>query len=169
MLADDEQGGLLCTERQPDLSHLLMHVLRMHARVRGLIHARGFTCADAGPDEILSVLMGSGVWGVVHEPADSGPFNAHDLDATAPILANIDLFEPLVASPPDLLVLGGEAGFGPQAFNISLAQARRPETLYSLHAPVMTLCRLGCALCLAAQPWHIRRGCRRRESTFDGR
>ena len=111
-------------------------------------------CADAGPTEILGVLMGSGVWGVVHEPADSGPFNAHNLDATAAILANIGLFEPLVASPPDLAVPGGEAGFGPRAFNISLAQAR------PFSKRCITLFDSFLSGCSSIQRWHLH-ACRR--------
>ena len=83
-------------------------------------------CADAGPDEIAAVLAASGVWGAVHEPADSGPFNAHDLDGSPAILTDIALFQSVYASPPELALAGGMAGPGPVAFNISLAQARAP-------------------------------------------
>ena len=48
--------------------------------------------ADAGPEEILGALQASGSWGVVHEPSASGPFNAHDLDDTSPVLLDIDVF-----------------------------------------------------------------------------
>ena len=71
------------------------------------------------------MLSASGVWGAVHEPADSGPFNAHDLDGSPAILADMSaLFRAVALSPPDLALPGGEDGFGPRAFNVSLAQAR---------------------------------------------
>ena len=80
--------------------------------------------ADATPAEITGVLTASGVWGVVYEPAESGPFNAHVLDDSPPILVNVDMFNALRASPDTFTVAGGEAGFGPTAVNVSLAEVR---------------------------------------------
>ncbi len=70
------------------------------------------------------MLTASGIWGVVYEPAESGPFNAHVLDDSPPILVNIDMFNALRASPESFTVAGGEAGFGPTAINVSLAEVR---------------------------------------------
>jgi hypothetical protein len=81
--------------------------------------------ADATPDEIIGVMTSSGIWGVVHEPPASGPFNAHVLDGSPTILTNIDLFNALSTSPDSLVIAGGSAGFGPYAVNVSLAEVRR--------------------------------------------
>ena len=72
----------------------------------------------------MGVLEASGIWGVIFEPAESGPFNAHVLDDTPPILVNTDMFNALSARPETLTIAGGEAGFGPIAVNISLAEVR---------------------------------------------
>ena len=69
------------------------------------------------------MLEACGIWGVVHEPAESGPFNAHDLDDPPPILLNTDLFNSLTASPP-MLALAPGAELGPRAVNVSLAEVR---------------------------------------------
>ncbi|BDA45353.1 probable extracellular serine proteinase at N-terminal half [Coccomyxa sp. Obi] len=79
--------------------------------------------SDATPEEVASVLEASGIWGVVFEPAESGPFNAHVLDDAPPILVNTDMFNALSAQPDTLTIAGGEAGFGPIAVNVSLAEA----------------------------------------------
>lgn len=70
------------------------------------------------------MLTASGIWGVVYEPAESGPFNAHVLDDAPPILANIDMFNALRALPEALTIAGGDAGFAPTAVNVSLAQVQ---------------------------------------------
>lgn len=80
------------------------------------------------------MLEASGIWGVIFEPAESGPFNAHVLDDAPPILVNTDMFNALFARPEMLTIAGGEAGFGPTAVNISLAE---------VHTPVVPLCVRG--------------------------
>ena len=45
------------------------------------------------------MLTASGIWGAVHEPAESGPFNAGVLEDSPAILTNIDMFDALHAAP----------------------------------------------------------------------
>ena len=78
--------------------------------------------ADATPEDVVGVLTASGVWGAVHEPAESGPFNANVLDGVPAILDNIDAFDALHTVPSMITVAGGSAGFGPRAINITLTQ-----------------------------------------------
>ena len=78
--------------------------------------------ADATPEVVTGVLTASGIWGVVHEPAESGPFNANVLEDSLAILTNIDMFDALHAAPGMVTVAGGDAGFGPRAINITLSQ-----------------------------------------------
>ena len=73
----------------------------------------------------MGVLTASGVWGAVHEPAESGPFNADVLDDAPAILDNIDMFDALHAAPDMITIAGGQAGFGPRAINITLTQVCR--------------------------------------------
>ncbi|CAK0782475.1 hypothetical protein CVIRNUC_005706 [Coccomyxa viridis] len=79
--------------------------------------------SEATPEDVVGVLTASGVWGAVHESAESGPFNANVLDGTPAILDNIDTFDALHAVPSMITVAGGSAGFGPRAINITLTQA----------------------------------------------
>ena len=83
---------------------------------------QGMCHADATPEDVVGVLTASGVWGAVHESAESGPFNANVLDGTPAILDNIDTFDTLHAVPSMITVAGGSAGFGPRAINITLTQ-----------------------------------------------
>ena len=73
------------------------------------------------------MLTASGIWGAVHEPAESGPFNAGVLEDAPAILTNIDMFDALHAAPDMITVAGGQAGFGPRAINITLTEVRSRE------------------------------------------
>lgn len=68
------------------------------------------------------MLTASGIWGVVHEPSESGPFNADVLADAPAILTNIDMFDVLRAAPGMLTIAGGDAGFEPRAINLTLSQ-----------------------------------------------
>ncbi|KAK9842270.1 hypothetical protein WJX81_003820 [Elliptochloris bilobata] len=86
---------------------------------------------NAGPEEILGALQASGAWGVVHEPSASGPFNAHDLDDTSPVLLDTDIFHAasflpsglVVSAPGSIGSSGGPGSFGPFVVNITLNEA----------------------------------------------
>ena len=78
------------------------------------------------------MLTASGTWGVVHEPAESGPFNAGVLEGSPAILTNIDMFDALHAAPDMITVAGGQAEFGPRAINITLTQVCPPREEDSL-------------------------------------
>ena len=94
---------------------------------------------------MVGVLTASGVWGAVHEPAESGPFNADVLDGTPAILDNIDMFDALHAVPSMVTVASGAAGFGPRAINITLTQV---PLLFSCSALPSALEHC-CAVCSA--------------------
>ena len=112
--------------------------------------------ADATPEDVVGVLTASGVWGAVHESAESGPFNANVLDGTPAILDNIDTFDALHAVPSMITVAGGSAGFGPRAINITLTQvppwAALPRALVFCRA-VISRCCSAQRYCLAYHAW----------------
>ena len=91
--------------------------------------------AEATPEDVVGVLTASGVWGAVHESAESGPFNANVLDGTPAILDNIDTFDALHAVPSMITVAGGSAGFGPRAINITLTQVPPLPSAHSCPEP----------------------------------
>lgn len=80
------------------------------------------------------MLTASGIWAAVHEPAESGPFNADVLEDSPAILTNIDMFDALHAAPDMITVAGGQAGFGPRAINITLTQVCSREAHATLHS-----------------------------------
>ena len=87
------------------------------------------------------MLTASGIWGVVHEPAESGPFNAGVLEDSPAILTNIDMFDALHAAPHMITVVGGQAGSGPRAINITLTQVCSRDkdiTLHHLSTAILT-------------------------------
>ena len=112
--------------------------MQQHRLRQGVCHA------DATPEDVVGVLTASGVWGAVHESAESGPFNANVLDGTPAILDNIDTFDALHAVPSMITVAGGSAGFGPRAINITLTQvpprAALPRTLVFCCAVMFCCC-----------------------------
>ena len=85
------------------------------------------------------MLTASGIWGAVHEPAESGPFNAGVLEDSPAILTNIDMFDALHAAPDMITVAGGQAGFGPRAINITLTEVRSREGHATLNSQPPTI------------------------------
>ena len=61
-------------------------------------------CVGASPLEVSTALMGAGSWGLVHEPAASGPLNADVLDNTNNVLVNTAMFHAVTFHPEDLQV-----------------------------------------------------------------
>ena len=105
--------------------------------------------ADATPEDVVGVLTASGVWGAVHESAESGPFNANVLDGTPAILDNIDTFDALHAVPSMIAVAGGSAGFGPRAINITLTRVP-PLATCSILPKVRMVCHAVMPCCCSA-------------------
>ena len=90
------------------------------------------------------MLTASGVWGVVHEPQESGPFNAGVLDNSPAILNNIDIFDATQATPDMVAIGGGDAGFGPRAINLTLMQVAHSSSLSAMFSICSAVWRVCC-------------------------
>ena len=64
--------------------------------------ARSF--ADATPQELSTALMSAGSWGLVHEPAASGPLNADVLAGTNNVILNTNMFHAVTLQPENIQV-----------------------------------------------------------------
>ena len=60
--------------------------------------------ADATPRELSTALMSAGSWGLVHEPAASGPLNANALAGTNNVILNTNMFHAVTLQPESIQV-----------------------------------------------------------------
>ena len=60
--------------------------------------------ADATPQELSTALMSAGSWGLVHEPAASGPLNANALAGTNNVVLNTNMFHAVDLQPESIQV-----------------------------------------------------------------